>query len=82
MLLVTLLLVAVRLPRLRATLRSSGPVLAATALLVTGLSLCVWSYYVRAPDLLFPALSLTLLGSAGLLGGVREAPLRRSGRVD
>jgi exosortase len=56
-----------RLRDLRGT--SGGPVLTAWLLLAPATALCVWGYYIDAPELLVPSLVLMILGGGSLLSG-------------
>lgn len=58
-----------RRERLRASFGGPPQLMIGCAMLGLAVALCAWSHYTRAHELLIPALSLALLGAAGLLGG-------------
>lgn len=63
------LLLYSRSHRLRELRGTPGPVLTAGLLLAPATALCLWAYYVGAPELLVPSLVLMILGGASLLSG-------------
>ena len=58
-----------RLPRFRASLKDPSRPGIGAAMLMSSVILAGWAHYVAAPTLLVPALSLSVLGSAAVIGG-------------
>lgn len=63
-------LIGARLPRLRILAGTTGGSTLAMLTLLLAAVLGSWAYYVGDPSLLVPSFSLSLLGAAGLVGGL------------